>query len=62
MGFVLFEITLSCIYLLMFSSQECPSFVCVCVCVCVYLFSFVCVWPLSCSKVSVMSYQMSISE
>ena len=48
MGFLLLESTLSCIYLLIFSSWECSSFVlCVCVCVClsvfIYLFNFGCV-------------------
>ena len=47
MGFLLFESTLICIYLLMFSSWECPICVCVCVCVCVfiYLFNFGCMTP-----------------
>lgn len=36
-----------------------PVFFCVCVCICVYLFSL-CVWPLSCSKVSVMSSPVAL--
>ena len=53
-GLFLFERTLSCIYLLMFSSWECSSFVfvcvCVCVCVCVFTYLILGVRPLTCSR------------
>ena len=60
MGFLLFESTLICIYLLMFSSWECPRL----------SFSLLDEWLLSRSRVSVMSspaigpceYQISISD